>query len=227
MFPNGSLGFLQCLPAQQRDRLRSRAKTVRARRGQTVLAHGERTSQVFIVTEGKLNVVLYSSSGRKVSFREIAEGEMFGDLAAIDDQERSVSIVAATDVRLVSFLREDFSYTIRMSPEAADWMMRRLAAQVRDLTDRVFELSALTVQARLHCELLRLWRAALASGRSEICPVPTHSELAYRIGSHREAVTRELTALAERNVIRKGRKSLAILDVAKLEVSSLTLASEY
>jgi CRP-like cAMP-binding protein len=84
---------------------------------------------------------------------------------------------------------------------------------VRGLTDRVFEMSALNVRARLHCELLRLARSR-ADGNDA---APTHAELANRIGTHREAVTRELAVLAEHNIIRIGRKRLEFLDVPGLE----------
>ena len=50
-----------------------------------------------------------------------------------------------------------------------------------------------------------------------IDPAPTHAELANRIGSHREAVTREIRALVERNILRAGRRTLEILDIARLE----------
>jgi len=81
----------------------------------------------------------------------------------------------------------------------------------------VFELSALNVQARLHCELLRLAKTGLDPHSLVIDPAPTHAELANRIGTHREAVTREMRALADRNIIRAGRRTLEFIDVARLE----------
>ena len=58
--------------------------------------------------------------------------------------------------------------------------------------------------------------AGVAENRATIEPAPTHAELANRIGSHREAVTRELQYLqADGIVVRDGRK-LALNDVAKL-----------
>ena len=52
-------------------------------------------------------------------------------------------------------------------------------------------------------------------------PAPTHAELANRIGTHREAVTRELGVLSERGIIRYGRRSLMILDLARLQQTAL------
>jgi CRP-like cAMP-binding protein len=86
------------------------------------------------------------------------------------------------------------------------------------LTKKVFELSALNVQARIHCELLRLAQnGERRNGSIEVRSAPTHAELANRIGTHREAVTRELGALSEQGIIRYGRHSLIILDLARLQ----------
>ena len=97
-------------------------------------------------------------------------------------------------------------------------MVRRLVTSVRSLTERLFELIALNVQTRIHCELLRLAQGGeQRGGIIEIRNPPTHAELANRIGTHREAVTRELTALSGMKIIRHGRRSLQILDLARLE----------
>jgi CRP-like cAMP-binding protein len=97
-------------------------------------------------------------------------------------------------------------------------MVRRLVSTVRSLTERLFELSALNVQTRIHCELLRLAQGGeLRGGIIEIHDPPTHADFANRIGTHREAVTRELRALSTMKVIRSGRRSLQILDLPRLE----------
>ena len=200
-----------------RTNLRRRGKTIRVRRGQNLLARGERSSRVFIVTEGLLQVVLYSPSGRQVSLRELAQGDIFGELAAIDGEDRCANIVAIRDARMIAFDSTDFLNAIHSSSEAVDWLLRQLAVRVRSLTEKIFELSVLNVQARLHCELLRLAQFALVAGQRDIFPAPTHFELAHRIGTNREAVTREMRALSARNIIRTDRRRLEFIDIAQLQ----------
>ena len=85
------------------------------------------------------------------------------------------------------------------------------------MTERLYELCALNVRTRLHCELIRLSRVAgVADNRAMIDPAPTHAELANRIGTHREAVTRELNALAHMSVVTQNKRHLEILDVTRL-----------
>lgn len=212
----GHRTFLDVLNQEDRRVLLTRARTIRARKGQTVVAKGEPSRDVFIVQEGRLEVLLYAANGREVSLRGLEAGQLFGELAAIDGEARSASIMAVTDARLLAVGQETFRAMIANAPEAADWLVRRLTAQIRSLTNRVFEMSALHVQARLHCELLRLARSH-GNADAVVDPAPTHAELASRIGTHREAITREMSALARRKIIRSGRRHLEFLDIDLLE----------
>src|SRR3546814_11547621 len=75
-------------------------------------------------------------------------------------------------------------------------------ARIRLLTERIFELNTLAVRDRLHCELLRLCLAAgISDNRAVIEDAPTHSQIAARIGTHREAVTRELQQLTRKAIV--------------------------
>lgn len=205
--------FLNVLRPEERTSFVARARTIRAAKGQMVVSRSEASRDVFVVQEGQLETLIYSANGREISLRTLGPGQLFGELAAIDGQARSVSIIAVTEARLLAITSNDFRAIVTGSPAAAEWMMRRLTLQVRGLTNRVFELSALCVQARLHCELVRLYRQQGAM----VTAMPTHAELANRIGTHREAVTREINALGRRKLIRTGRGRLEFLDPNGLE----------
>jgi CRP-like cAMP-binding protein len=206
-------GLLEVLDANGRRALLARARFLRVRKGQVVLSRGEPAGDVYLVLEGRLNIVLYSADGTEVSLRQLHERQLFGELAAIDGEERSAGIVAASDVRLLVIRSEVFRAVINDYPSVANWLVRRLTSQIRSLTNRVFELSTLSVRTRLHCELIRL---AKTQDRG-IDLSPSHAELASRIGSHREAVTRELKVLTDMKIIRSGRRRLEFLDIARLE----------
>lgn len=203
-------------PLARREAL-ERVRLVRARKGQALLSKGDTSTDIFFVLEGRLQVLLYSATGREISLRDLAEDDMFGEMSGIDGESRSASIIALTDARLLVMTRADFRSAIESSSEAALWLLRQLTSRIRSLTDRVFELSALNVQSRLHCELLRM--AARSPTGLEIRPAPTHAQLASRIGTHREAVTREMRALAAQNIIKAGRRRLEFVDLERLQIT--------
>ena len=210
--------ILKYVPAALRTEIAQRLHIVRAPKGRTLLEKGSRSSQVFFLLHGRAQVRLYSSSGREVYVNDIGPGDVCGEMAALDGDSRSATIVTSSEVILKSMRGSDFMKCLESSPAAGIWLARKLASRSRRLIEQVFELSALNVRARIHCELLRLARGGeLRNGGIEVRPAPTHAELASRIGTHREAVTREMQVLAESNIIRHGRRRLLIVDLARLE----------
>jgi CRP-like cAMP-binding protein len=209
--------FVSKLEAEQRKQFDRVAHETRVRKGHIVIGQGSRTSDVFFIKSGQFQVLIFSNNGREVSIRTLERGDLFGELAALDTGTRSANVVALSDGLLVQMSGADFRRFVESSPATALWLARRFAAQIRVLTERIFELSALDVRSRLHCELLRLGLLAGVTGnRAKIVPAPTHYELANRIGTHREAVTRELRALAKRGVLSQVRRELVILNFAEL-----------
>lgn len=206
------------VPQSLRSAIDGRLRTVKAARGRTLLTSGAASSDVYCLVRGTARIVLYSQAGREVSVRDLGPGAVFGELAALDGGARSASVVATSNVEVAAMARADFLACLDASPAAALWLARRLGAEVRRLTERVFELSALNTTARLHCELLRLARA-IAPG-NVLQPAPTHEELAMRIGSRREAVTRELRRLVSLGVIATSPRKLVFLDVDKIEIAA-------
>ena len=216
------LEILKFAPDALRRDITQRLRVTRAPKGRTLVEKGSRSTDVFFLLEGRAKVQLYSPDGKEVTVHDIGPGDMFGEIAVLDGEPRSASIVASSELLIVAMSAKDFMACIEHSPTAGVWLSRALASSVRRLTEKVFELSALNVQTRIHCELLRLaQKGERREGAIEVRPAPTHAELANRIGTHREAVTRELGVLSERGIIRYGRRSLMILDLARLQQTAL------
>lgn len=196
------------VPADVREILLDAARILRVRKGQIVLSVGLPANDVFLVLEGRLSVSLISPQGRETVLRSIGPDEIFGELAAIDGQVRSADVIAAESSRLALIPGPTFLGLIETVPAIARWITQQLSQQVRYLTARVFELSNMSVGSRLIAELLRLANEQPnGDGSAVIVRPPTQAELAARIGTNRETVTREMTLLTERGLIaRKGRQ---------------------
>ncbi len=110
-----------------------------------------------------------------------------------------------------------FWQVLRDHPEVSARILKQLATLTRNLSERVFEFSALGVKNRIHAELLRLARDHGGDGNSAIIsPAPTHAEIASRVSTHREAVTRELNALARDGLFERRGGALVVSDIARL-----------
>lgn len=173
--------------------------------------------EVYFIVSGSVRIAIYSASGRQVTFRDHRAGELFGDLAAIDEGPRSADVSTLEPSVLASLSRSGFMALLRDEPVVAERMLKRLAALVRHLSDRVIDLSTLPVADRLQVELLRMARAAgVADNRACLRPAPRHAELASQISTNREQVTRELAVLARAGLLQKDAGTLWVTDVERL-----------
>lgn len=185
--------------------------------GQTIIGHQDPSRDVVFLTSGRARASVYAASGRQVSFRDIDAPGLFGELAAIDGRPRSASIEALGKCLAMTMPQARFLDMLAAHPPLALAVMRHLSGMVRGLSDRVVEFSTLAVRGRIHAELIRLAEATRADGNQVVLSsAPTHLDIANRIATHREAVTRELGRLEALGVVAKEGRTLKILDMALL-----------
>jgi CRP-like cAMP-binding protein len=186
--------------------------------GQVIVDRIDRSDDVFFIVSGDVRVTMYSLTGKEVSFRDLGPGKVFGEYAAIDGGARSASVEAHTSCLVASMPAATFRELLNTQPAVTQELLRQLVANIRSLTMRVYEFSTLAVNNRIQAELLRL--ANLTAGMSNsalISPAPTHSEIASRISTHREAVTRELNRLARIGLIERPKNAIVVKDLSRLK----------
>lgn len=186
--------------------------------GQRVISRDSRDRDVYLVVSGRVRVTSFSASGRQVTYRDILAGDWFGDFAAIDGLSRSTDIITLEATLVASMAPDLFRRILHTYPAACDQVLLRLVTSVRHLTERIFDLSTLGVQNRLHAELLRLAReAGIRDNVARIDPAPKHVEISSQISTYREQVTRELSVMVKQGIIQRDGHAIVIRDVAKLE----------
>jgi CRP-like cAMP-binding protein len=186
--------------------------------GQRITSREAQDQDVYLIVSGKVRITAFSAAGRQVTYRDVASGEWFGDLAAIDGHSRSADVDALEDTVLASMKPAVFRRLLHEHPAVCDRVLDRLVTLVRDLTERIFDLSTLGVQNRVHAELLRLAKEAGVQGNlARIQPAPKHSDIASKISTYREQVTREFSALAKQGLLQRADGALVIPDIARLQ----------
>jgi CRP/FNR family transcriptional regulator, cyclic AMP receptor protein len=213
-----SPAFLSRLSDADRAAVAERWSERSYRHSELIVAHGDSGRDVFFLLEGRARVTLFSEDGKEIAYRDIEPGEIFGELAGIDGKARSASVIAIAAARVSRLPGTAFRELVDSRPTFAWMLLEHLSTQLRRMTDRVFEFSTLVVRKRLILELLRWAReSGPVDGKVCISPAPTHFELAARISTHREAVSREMSALAKKGLIEKRVSRLVLRDVAALE----------
>jgi len=182
-----------------------------------IIGQQDQSHDVLFLIEGRARVNVYSADGQRVSLREMTGGTMFGELSAIDGRARSASVEAVEACSVAIMPRRHFLKALSQHPEFGLAVMRHITQLVRKLTDRVFEFSTLVVRGRVQAELLRMIEeTSRGNGELVLAPAPTHEEIASRISTHREAVTRELAWLEAQGVVAKSGRTLKITNLDRL-----------
>jgi CRP/FNR family transcriptional regulator, cyclic AMP receptor protein len=205
------------LPGKTLERVQQRCSWRRYEPAEVIVDYLDSSDEVFFIISGKVRVTIYSLAGKAVSFRELGPGEVFGEYPAIDQGPRSASVEARTRCVVATLPGAAFRELIRSEPVVAQALLPHFVTTIRALTTRVYEFSTLAVSNRIQAELLRLARLTEADGKSaRIAPAPTHTEIASRVSTHREAVTRELARLSRIGLIERQRNALLVKDVERL-----------
>lgn len=186
--------------------------------GKSVVTAQDETSDVFFLIRGRVRVINYSADGKAVILSDIDEGGFFGEMAAIDGHTRSASVETLAPCDLLILSERDFLLLLDDEPDITRAYLLHFVTELRKMSQRVFEFRTLGVQNRVHADLLRLARLTGAvQGSVTLSPAPTLAEIADRVSTHREAVSREISRMVKDGVLKRSKDSLEIVDVERLD----------
>ncbi|MCC8996677.1 MAG: Crp/Fnr family transcriptional regulator [Nitrosomonas sp.] len=183
-----------------------------------IVRYHDYSNSVFLIVEGKARVNYYSIYGKEVILCDLCQGEIFGELTAIDHQPRSATVIAREKTLIASMPSESFLELIYINRNFSNAILLRLTGQIRRLTERIFESETLKVPNRIRAKLFQLAQMGeeISNNEAIISLTPTHEELACLIGTHREAVTRELNDLKKHKIITYEDHRIHVLNMKKL-----------
>ncbi|MEM1372584.1 MAG: Crp/Fnr family transcriptional regulator, partial [Pseudomonadota bacterium] len=145
------------------------------------------------------------------------QGEIFGELAAIDGVSRSANVTALQRTEVGKMSSVTFREMITGNPEIALNVMRVLTNRLRMMTIRLTEHSILNSRERLYAELLRMSQPRKGQDdQRSISPPPVQQDLANRIGCRREVVSREIAGLRRDGLVENTRGALVLLNPSEL-----------
>lgn len=188
---------------------------------ENLISVSSNNTDVFFLISGKVRAYAVSDAGKLVQFEDLNAGMMFGELAAIDGLPRGNDCVAVEESSVATISAENFFAVMQKHPLVMRAVMERLAALVRKHVQRVYEFSTENVGSRVQLELVRMIRTGEGvydNPAMRFNHVPTHADIASRISSHREAVTRELKKMEKIGLITWSPGNYVIHDVDAFEV---------
>lgn len=211
------INLFQKLADEVIEGLNKRCTWRRYRINEQIIDRQDNSRDVYFVSRGMVRIVNYSLSGREVTFDDVQEGEVFGELAALDGAPRSANVVALSEVVVGMMSPDVFQRTLLEHPDIALLLMARLAHVIRASTGRIMDLSTLGANNRVYAELLRLAKPnAKDDNTAVIDPIPIHGDIASRVSTTRETVARVISDLSRKSIVIRQDNSLHIPDVTRL-----------
>jgi CRP-like cAMP-binding protein len=195
--------------------LAARAFLRRFAAGQVVMTEGEPSSDLYVVRAGRVRVLVQSPRGEELTLSVLGPGDTMGELSVIDEQPRSASAEALTDVELVTLRSADVRALLRSDPALLLATAAELAATVRRLTGRAADLVFLDLPRRL-AKLLLAEAQEGPGGALLLDPGMSQSGLAARLGVTRQSLNRALGGLVRRGWVRTENGSYLVVDPAAL-----------
>jgi len=207
---------LGLLTDPQLDQVMAASRLVRYPKRATLVHKGGNVDHLAFLVAGKVQVVGYLPDGREFGLNIIQAGGFFGELAVIDRQPRSASLVALTPAAVIQVPGDVARRLFYEYPPVAEAMMQHLARAVRRMSD-LRALQAMPGAFQRVYALLSYVKETTPSGMQLINDVPTHQEIAIMVNTSRETVTRAIARLIEGGVVQKDLRRLIIRKPQVLE----------
>lgn len=186
--------------------------------GQSIFFRLSPATEVFFVIEGRVRTCVFSQSGKQVHFGEVGSGKMFGLTGIYFEGQRPTDAIAVEATQVAVMNSSDFRQIVNDHSSVTEYTLSHLARVSRQMMMKVYEYSTSSVKERIRFELVRIASefGKRENGEIVVAGPPTHAEIAARISSHREAITRELKKLEASGLITWKPGTYIIHDLASL-----------
>jgi CRP/FNR family transcriptional regulator len=187
---------------------------------EVVFREGDQSDTCYVVRSGHARAVREHPDGRSITLARFGPGDIFGELAMFDDENRSATVEAIERTEAIAILGGDMRRLLREHPDIAVKLLAALGRRLRETNERLARQSFQTVQSRVAAVLAQLVAAERAEGADDVGDVlitSTQADLAQLAGSSRESASRFLAVLERAGIITQGRGKLVVHDPAALE----------
>lgn len=181
--------------------------------GEVIFLEDEPDAGLCLVAEGHCKVYRLSLGGREQILATLGPGDSCNEVPVIDGGPNPASFGAIEDSTVWIISEESLSHLRRRYPLLNEIIAKNLAMRCRQLVQRVYNLSFLSVTGRLAAFLLQQTNEGSALSRRRW----TQDDIAAHLGTVREMVGRAFKELQEAELIAFDRHRIEILDRAGLE----------
>jgi len=187
------------LDADDLKRLAGIARESSLASGATLFEQGDESDGLYVIVSGILRIYLTGDDTREATINLLEDGETIGEIALLDGLPRSAGAAALTDAKLIFIPRDPFLKLLEESAKLAQQVILTLCERLRAANAQVDQAIFHDLRHRL---VVLLRQLAIIHGHVEkdVAVVDldiTQGKLAQMLGASREAVNKQLRALAK------------------------------
>lgn len=177
-----------------------------------LVQENEMGETMYMILSGRVKVTNVGSDGKEVILSVLTAGDFFGEMALLDDEPRSATVVTLEPAEILLLRRKEFMNLVEQNREVLANLLAALSARLRHANSQIRSLALLDVLGRIAKLLLEI---ADKEGRklldgSVVFRRPTHQEIASMVGTSRETVSRMIGELARDGYLRISGKDIII-----------------
>jgi len=198
------------LDATSLDELKAVTVTRAFPKNSIIINEGDENQSLYILESGRVKVYLSDEDGREIVLNTHGPGEYFGEVALLDDAPRSASVLTLEESKIGMIHKADFEKILRQKPEVALGVIKDLLRRLRLSTESVRSLALMDVYGRVAKLLLDL--SEENNGNLTVTEKLTHQDIADRVGSSREMISRIFKDLKQGGYIEVENQRITIKD---------------
>src|SRR5687767_3632957 len=182
-----------------------------------VVFHESESGDVFcLIREGKVKVTMISPEGKEIILSMMGPGDFFGEMALLDDEPRSATVVALEPLDVVTIWRSDFLSILQENFSITRKVLAEISRRLRKMSTRAESLATMDVYGRLARFFIDLAKESgkpLENGYVAVTR-PTHQAIANMIGTSRETVSRLIHDLMRQDLLLSEGKTVYLRKTA-------------
>jgi len=202
----------------QRRRLAETAHMFDVKRGQHIYLTGDPARQIFLLKSGIIKITSLSPDNREVVLAFLHHGDVFGELAVVDDAPRDHSAQVQEDARLCSLSRELIFALAREFPDLGCSITKLIGSHAKQLRTRLEELLCRSASARVAHALADLAdEHGVTDDYGVVIPFRlSQRDLGNLVGLTRETVNAVLRDFRHQGLVQIERRTIRLPELQKL-----------
>ncbi len=211
--------LFQNLSPRELMAVKDSANVIKLPKQNILFCEGDKGDALFLILKGKVKAFLLAEDGREVILSFMGQGEIVGEMAIFDlEERRSATVETLEDCEFLTITGDKFIKVLEGNPQISLNVLKTLSSRLRDTSSRIRNLIFLDTYSRVGRYLLDRAKTEgreLADG-SVLVTRPTHEDIANFIGTSRETVSRSLKELEGQGLLRNVGRKVILYKIRKV-----------